>query len=202
MNVEDHGGLCCIKGCDLPVLAVGLCNKHWRRMKKNGSPVLFNRTSGFFIGKSPEERFFMQVEKSDGCWIWQAAKDKDGYGMFKGSVAGETYTRAHRFSYSFHTGEIIPEGMSVMHSCDNPSCVNPDHLSIGTTLENQRDKWKRGRGKVRFGESSPHCKLTEDQVREIRASTEKQSDMAKRLGVTQTTISEIRRRVSWSHLKD
>lgn len=194
---EDYGGLCCIKGCDNSVLAVGLCNKHWRRNKRFGSPVLVHKTSGFYRGMSAEQRFFAQVDKRDGCWAWSSAKDKDGYGMFRGDVNGVQYTRAHRFSWAFHSQAVIPDGMVVCHSCDNPECCNPEHLRLGTHQDNQRERRSKGRhGPNR----TPAAKLTESQVREIRLSNENQSELAARFGVTQTTVSDIKRRRSWSHV--
>jgi DNA-binding transcriptional regulator YiaG len=193
---SDFGGLCCIKGCDLKVLAVGLCNKHWRRNKRFGSPVLVNRTSGFFIGKTAEERYFAQVIKADGCWVWRSSKDKDGYGIFNGAVQGVVYKRAHRFSWAFHNQMPIPDGMLVCHSCDNPECSNPEHLTLGTQQDNQREKWRKGRA----NHQSPAAKLTEDQVRQIRQATGRQADIAAAFGITQTTVSDIKRRRSWSHI--
>lgn len=193
---DDYGGLCCIKGCDNQVLAVGLCNKHWRRNKRFGSPVMVNRTSGFFRGMSAEQRFFAQVIKQNGCWAWSSSKDKDGYGIFCGEVLGVVYKRAHRFSWAFHNQQKIPDGMLVCHSCDNPECCNPEHLRIGTPTENQREKWSKGRA----NHSAPAARLTVEQVLEIRAADGKQSDIAKKFGVTQTTVSDIKRRRSWSHI--
>jgi hypothetical protein len=193
---SDFGGLCCIKGCDSKVLAVGLCNKHWRRNKRFGSPVLVNRTSGFFIGKTAEERYFAQVIKADGCWGWQSSKDKDGYPIFNGTVLGVTYKRAHRFSWAFHHQQAVPDGMLVCHSCDNPTCSNPQHLRLGTPTDNQREKWIKGRDNY----TRPASKVTEDQVRQIRQATGRQADIAAAFGITQTTVSDIKRRRSWSHI--
>lgn len=79
--------------------------------------------------------------RSDGCWIWTGTRDKAGYGKI--NRAGKNY-RAHRFFYSFFKGEI-PKGLLVCHSCDVPSCVNPDHLWVGTHSDNQNDAYKKGR---------------------------------------------------------
>lgn len=197
--MEDFGGVCCIKGCDKPVVAVGLCNKHWRRNKRFGSPVLVNRTSGFFIGMTPAERFFAQVKKADGdnCWSWTAARDKDGYGMFRGEWLGVLHKRAHRFSWSYHNNAEIPDGGVICHSCDNPQCCNPAHLRVGSHLDNQREKWAKGRANHR----TPAAKLTPEMVREIRAAVGYQRDIAAKYGVTQTTVSDIKRRRSWTHVE-
>lgn len=196
--VEDYAGLCCIKGCDSKVLAVGLCNKHWRRNKRFGSPVLVNRTSGFFIGMTAEQRFFAQVVRGDGCWSWSAAKDKDGYGMFRGDVLGVTCTRAHRYSWAFHNQALIPDGAVICHSCDNPECCNPAHLRLGTHADNQQERRAKGRHGVN---RTPAAKITPEAVIAIRAAQGRQADIAKVYGLTQTTVSDIKRRKSWSHIE-
>lgn len=193
--------VCCIKGCDEPVVALGLCNKHWRRNRRYGSPVALKSHSGSMKGLSAEDRFLLQVKKTEGCWLWAAATDKDGYGIFRGSVGGMMYTKAHRFSYVFYTGEVIPAGLVVMHSCDNPRCVNPDHLSLGTTLDNMRDKIAKGRARVPQGESSPHSALTEDQVRAILLDARPYAQIAADYGVAASTIGSIKQRISWRSLE-
>lgn len=94
---------------------------------------------------SPEERFWQKVNKDgpNGCWIWTAMRNKDGYGCFR---VGNTMKKAHRFSYEINKGQI-PSGMEVRHICHNPSCVNPDHLEPGTHTDNMRDLVKSGNRK-------------------------------------------------------
>ena len=87
------------------------------------------------------DRFFQKVNKTGFCWEWLAGKDKDGYGKIK--IRGKTL-QAHRVSWGIHNGPI-PEGIGVLHRCDNPSCVNPLHLFLGTTLDNMRDRDAKGR---------------------------------------------------------
>lgn len=198
--LEQFNGLCCIKGCDLAEIASGLCNKHWRRLKNNGSPIWLRRPAGAFRGIPTIERFFYRVTKTEGCWNWNGPTDQDGYGIFRGDVLAATYFRAHRFSWAFHHEKTIPRQMGVCHSCDNPRCVKPDHLELGTSAENQADKWRKGRGKVLFGINHWAAKITEADVKEIRNSTKPQDQLAKQYGVTQGTISDIRRRKSWRHI--
>jgi len=200
-RVEFFDGLCSIKNCDLPELAAGFCNKHWRRLRKYGSPLWLAQPSGSYRGLPAEVRFFKRVLKTDACWIWQGGCDEDGYGVFMGEVLGVVLRRAHRFSWSFHNNRVIPSTMNILHSCDNPKCVNPEHLSIGTCAENQQEKWTRGRGWTHKGTSHWATILTEDQVREIRSSTETQKVLAAKYGLNQASISAIVRRKSWKHIE-
>jgi len=93
---------------------------------------------------SDEERFWSRVKKTDRCWLWTGNKNPDGYGMFwlDGKAHG-----AHRVSWLFHYGEI-PKHLFVLHHCDNPACVRPCHLFLGTAGDNSRDSWAKGRGSV------------------------------------------------------
>lgn len=93
------------------------------------------------VRASTEDRFWSKVEKSDGCWEWQGSRTK-GYGKFWAGSGG--LVRAPRFSWKLHNGPI-PDGLHVLHSCDNPPCVRPDHLFLGTNLENIRDRMAKGR---------------------------------------------------------
>ncbi len=86
--------------------------------------------------------FFNKIEKTQDCWIWKGAKNKSGYGSFRHE--GKHWMRANRVSYLLHKGDI-PEGMLVCHSCDNPECVNPDHLHLGTPKSNMIERTERGR---------------------------------------------------------
>lgn len=89
-----------------------------------------------------ERLFFPHVKKTDDCWIWDSPRrDKDGYGWFR---PGGRRISTHRFSWLYHRGPI-PEGMSVLHRCDRPYCVNPDHLWLGTQKDNVQDMMQKGR---------------------------------------------------------
>ena len=139
-----------------------------------------------------QERFESKFTKSDDCWEWGAYKDRDGYGTIW--IAGRQQ-KAHRASYQLYIGEIPPR-LCVCHRCDNPGCVNPDHLFLGTHADNAHDHVNKGRGfrPVMSGEKNVSAKLTEAQVIEIRARHSygaKNVDLAKEFGVAQQTISMI-----------
>ena len=108
------------------------------------------------------ERFFSKVRKTDECWWWLGTKNNKGYGMFM--LRSPDKILAHRASYVLHCGPL-PEGKNLLHRCDNPACVNPDHLVVGTQRDNQRDMAAKGRGRGGIP-GSKH--LTDDEVREIR----------------------------------
>lgn len=140
------------------------------------------------------DRFWSKVNKSGKCWLWTGASYKDGYGKFR--FRGQTWS-AHRVVWVLVYGEI-PEGMDVLHIvCDNPPCVNPDHLKLGTRAENNADRAGKGRNDCKAGERNPRVKLTEEQVRAIRASTDTQRAWAERLGVSPSTVQAVRSGRNW-----
>jgi len=93
-----------------------------------------------------EDYLNQRLDKSEGCWLWLRGKDKNGYGQCQASFSARKHkvTRAHQLAYVAWVG-LIPKGMFVCHSCDNPSCCNPDHLFLGTALDNNRDMVSKGR---------------------------------------------------------
>ena len=103
-----------------------------------------------------------------GCWEFTGWVNNTGYGMISKGTRSEGLVLCHRASYEIHIGPI-PDGMYVMHKCDNPPCFNPDHLSVGTPKDNFKDMVNKGRQKVFAGEASANAKLTEEEVKEIRS---------------------------------
>ena len=134
------------------------------------------------------------VAKAGDCWPWRGYADASGYGSLK--IDGKPMA-AHRAAYVAAVGEI-PDGAIVRHSCDNRLCCNPLHLSTGTHADNVRDRVIRRRTAI--GERASKAKLTEVQVREIRASTDTLRSLAARYGVTSDAIQAVRYRRSWKHV--
>src|SRR5688572_17981350 len=198
--VEEIMLTCCIKGCEKEVEALGLCVNHWRLNRKYGSPVAYKTHAGLMRGLTPEQRFWKQTKKGDGCWLWAAGLDKDGYGAFRGELGGVVYKKAHRFSYALHTGEVIGS-KHICHTCDNPRCVNPAHLFAGTNADNMADKKRKGRSHVPFGVSNHKAILSDDQVKTILSDARPYAQIAADYGVAASTIGSLKQRISWRHVE-
>ena len=194
--------ICQCKGCERPALYLGMCNRHWRRTRIYGSPFAVRSHSGMMKGLTAIERFNKQHKKTDNCWIWTAATDQDGYGKFRGEVLGTVFQKAHRFSWAYHSQSLIPAGMLVCHTCDNPRCVNPGHLWLGTEADNHDDMVAKGRRRTEVrGELASRAKLTEDQVRAILADPRPYAQIAADYGVASPTITSVKNRDSWAHVE-
>ena len=132
--------------------------------------------------------------ETSGCWLWQGAIDKAGYGRYNWNG---TNTNAHRVSYIQHVGEV-PEGLVVRHACDVRHCVNPKHLVVGTQADNMQDKVDRGRS-LR-GEKHPSSKLSDDCVELIRSFRGfiKGTELSKMFNVSSATISYAQSGKRWA----
>lgn len=155
-----------------------------------------------FKRKSPLIRFWPKVEKTNGCWHWIGAKNKDGYGQFY--VSQQYQEGAHRFMYEKSFGSI-PKGMCVLHRCDNPACVNPDHLFLGTHRDNTQDMINKGRKQTNPPRGSKHHNsiLTEDDVINIRSLKilgYTCKELSRKLGLKQRTIRAVVNRENWKHI--
>jgi len=160
----------------------GLCGPHYAKFWKAG------KLAQFAVKHVPlKERILEKTTKQPtGCWIFNGRKNYDGYGLIwhEGKAV-----RAHRAAYEELKGPLT-EGDVVCHSCDVPACVNPDHLFVGTRLENNRDAVRKGRHA--YGKRNGQCKVSDADVLAIRRSSETQIMLAARYGVDQSTISDIK----------
>jgi len=152
------------------------------------------------------EKFWARVRKAeseDSCWEWTGSRLPSGYGRFYPAWKVGVY--AHRISWEMANGREIPSGLEVLHACDNPSCVRPDHLSVGTRSDNMQDMLAKGRGGDvgSPGERHPQHKLTAPQVLDIRSRLASKADrraLAVEFGVSVELINAIATGRAWKHL--
>lgn len=143
-------------------------------------------------------RFESKYQKGDkdSCWVWQGPKQPRGYGNFdlhlcERDSARKTHS-AHRIAWMIANKQEIPPGKMICHKCDNPQCVNPNHLYLGTGFDNNMDTVNRGRAIRKTGESCSWAKLTEQDVSDIRKSTESQATLARYYGVSPSHVSRLK----------
>lgn len=149
-------------------------------------------------GKPLRERLAARSQiAANGCMEWIGTKNPQGYGQI---TIGKRSFRAHRVAWIVANGRAIPSGLVVMHSCDNPGCINPAHLSVGTTRDNVADRDTKGRMRPLRGVENGFSKLSEDQVREIRSSEGTLRACAERFGVHLSLIWLVRKRKIWTHI--
>lgn len=143
-------------------------------------------------------RFWTRTVRKGVCTEWLGSLDSDGYGKFS---INRTSFRAHRVAYYLFYG-IDPDDLMVRHRCDNPRCVNPRHLLLGTQRENIADMDSRNRRGRTFqqGEQSGRAILSEDDVRDIRASDKSHADLAQQYGVSRGCIQHAKSGLNWKHL--
>jgi hypothetical protein len=193
---------CHVENCYGKVVSKGLCDKHRIRLRRHGN---VNSTLKYHFD-TVEEYFFSKVKitKTNSCIFWPARKLESGYGMI--SAKGKKRL-SHRLSYEIHFGKI-PKGMVICHRCDQPSCVNPRHLFIGTHKDNVYDCINKKRNvtpPIHTGKNNHHTKLTETKVIEIRKSYASGKinsyELAKKYNVTRQNIMSIVKLETWKNVK-
>lgn len=202
---KGKGLLCDVSGCTTPAKTRGWCSKHYKRWAAHGDPNYTKYCPGYLSRgeKLKWHGWTERVVRSDLGPCWEFPKlSENGYGRIcekGGSVA------AHRVAYEEHKGPI-PEGLVVRHSCDNPPCVNPDHLLVGTNKDNTRDMFDRGRARRHRGEQHYAASLTWEQVREMRRLNAEfgvpQNSLSRLLGVNQSVVQGIIAGKTWKELGD
>ena len=205
--------------------------KHGHDWNQTGQSLRYNTDRACVLCRCPnydhprhisfEQRFWSRVNKcssSSGCWLWSRQRDQLGHGKIK---QGQTSLMAHRVAWELTNGKI-PDGMQVLHHCDNPSCVNPCHLFLGTNADNVADKVAKNRqaqGKkhsacmretlqqycerIPRGEQRGTAKLTAPQVLALRKEQQEgktQRFLAQKYGLSQPTVWAILNRKTWTHI--
>lgn len=146
-----------------------------------------------------------EIDAKTGCWLWQHYRDQYGYGIFVDydrNSRRRVNMRAHRFTYATVYGSI-PVGLCVLHKCDTPNCINPDHLFVGSQADNNADMCKKGRNRNRRGSDVPNSKLDARKVKAIRhmlAVGTYARIIAGRFGVSNSLIYAIKSEKAWKHV--
>lgn len=188
---------CSIEGCGRDLYARDWCEMHYARWRRKGDTSKAN--TGVPLERAEiVARFDANVVKTETCWLWKGAINGAGYGTM--SLNGKPVF-THRLSWELFRSEPIGDKF-VLHICDVKTCVNPSHLFSGSQADNIADMIRKGRKRSVGAKGTKHhkCRLTEDQVRSIRASDQKWADIAKQFGVSVGNVAMIRGRKSWRHL--
>lgn len=192
------GKPCVISDCGRHAVSSGLCNTH-RLRALTGTDLDAPIATKFVTDDLLERlRFYAPAGAPDECWEWTAARNK-GYGAI--AVHGSRMRPAHTVAWELHHGQPLPKGMVIRHTCDNPPCVNPAHLLLGTYGDNNQDRVERGPSFK--GEGNAMVKLTDDAVRAIRqlcANGMLQRIAAEQFGIKQANVSAIVLRKTWKHV--
>jgi len=189
--------ICSVRDCENTSVARGFCNKHWKRWRIHGTPT--PAITERMRGSSTEEKlssYSIPIPES-GCHLWLKSVNHAGYGQmyFRKQV-----WLAHRVSWTIRRGEI-PDGLHVLHQCDTPSCINPDHLFLGTNHDNVVDKVMKGRAKGLPGDCNPRAKLSDEDVAVIRRCSNTPEEIAALCGMNPMYIARVMRGTARTDVK-
>lgn len=187
--------ICSIDGCNKNVLAKKLCSMHYWRLTTKGTTESKGRMLPI------KDRFWAKVDRrgDNECWEWKG-QIAGGYGKFRSHVG----QLAHRYSWVIHNREFkehetYDNKYVIMHSCDNSKCVNPKHLSLGTSKLNAKDRDQKGRHVFipRLGEDNPNAKITSETAKNIYQAKGSHSEASEHFNVSIHTVSSIRNKRTW-----
>lgn len=191
--------ICGFEDCSRKAVCKGYCDKHYRRLLRRGS--VYDYGSRVVMSGTALEKFHQKYKKNEstGCWLWTGSTRPNGKGVLYPRHTDDDgkSVSAHRFSHQHYRGDVA--GKFVCHTCDTPLCVNPDHLVAETHQWNMMDMRNKNRSYRGEGEDANSSVLTNKQARQIKDSSLSQSKLAKIYGVSQTTISRIKRGESYVH---
>jgi hypothetical protein len=197
-----------------PIIRLHVCKLCGKDFVYRGSPASIRRGGGQFCSVKCrrrdriiplEDRFrsYSGPQTQNGCIPWIGMLTNKGYGFIH-SHERRTMLLAHRVAYEFAFGPI-PEGLGVCHHCDNPACVNPDHLFLGTHAENMADMKAKGRGRTSIGEARPLAKVTEADVKAMREcyalGNTTLKELGNQYGLSDSSVSSLINRKTWKHVK-
>jgi hypothetical protein len=151
-----------------------------------------------YMRGTPQQRLEAKClpEPMSGCWLWEGCVKKGGYGyFFMGNDYAPSKTQAHRAAWLIYRGPTF--GMDVLHRCDNPACVNPDHLFLGTDQDNVDDKMAKGRQAIMRGERNPRARLNAEKASAIRADQRETRFIAAEYGISRQAVQRIRSGKAW-----
>lgn len=176
---------CIVENCNDDAKIKGFCVKHYKCWHRTGKPVPDRPT---FHGTEIERlEHYTDKKGVDDCWLWKSNKDKDGYGTMR---SGKQNKRAHRVSYEQYVGKI-PEGKFILHSCNNPACVNPNHLRIGTHKDNMKDR--NNSGNYLKNEKHFNSKFSDETVKKVRSATGTYKQIGLMFNMSATQVGNIKR---------
>lgn len=184
---------CSVEGCGQDAKKRGMCDRHYRAAMRRGE-ISAIRVKGLSL----KERLakFSKANTKTGCIEWAGCKHEFGYGILR---VHNRNVYAHRLAWELAHGSI-PDDMHVLHKCDNPPCINPTHLFLGTQVDNVVDMLKKGRHAAARGELSGRAKLTEEQVRAIKCDSRIAKEIAPLYRVSTVQINAIKRGVYWGRV--